>query len=387
MKERLEELNPWWGQGFKHKTIERPKYLDILKKNLKDKNITVLTGIRRVGKTTLLKQLISHLLDTDTDPKHILFVSLDLLYFSDYTIQDIVLEYKRIQNISHAKKTYLILDEVTYKENFNQELKNLYDLGNYKIYASASSAKVLKDNKAFLTGRARYVEVEPLDFHEFLVFKGKDEKKAETHILRNLFEQYMRFGGMPEYVLTQDPTYLSLLLEMIVAKDIVAEHNIKSSQLVYDLFRLLCERVGKQVSYNKISKILGVDNETVSRYISYFLDTYLFDIIEVEGKINERIKGKKKMYCIDVGLRNSITGFRDKGAIYENLVYNSIKKNGPRFLYRQGIELDFVFGDTLIEAKYGQELSSEQKRLFDEARYKTKIVAKGMDFFMDRTKR
>ncbi|MFT4283016.1 MAG: hypothetical protein ACMXX6_01180 [Candidatus Woesearchaeota archaeon] len=85
---------------------------------------------------------------------------------------------------------------------------------------------------------------------------------------------------------------------------------------------------------------------------------------------------------MDVGLKNVITGFKDKGAIFENLVFNKIKKEKPRFLYLDGIEIDFVFKDTLIEAKYGQELTKKQKQLFDSLKYKNKIIAKDIDFFL-----
>lgn len=101
----------------------------------------------------------------------------------------------------------------------------------------------------------------------------------------------------------------------------------------------------------------------------------------MEGKLNERIRAKKKLYCVDVGLKNIVTGFKDKGAIFENLVYNKIKKHNPRFLNIDGIELDFVYEDTLIEAKYGLELNDKQKELFEKLNYKNKIIAKDLEFF------
>lgn len=386
MKERLFELNPWWSSGYELKGIAREKYLIKLNALLDKKDVVVLTGLRRVGKTTLLKQVIFGLLKKGIDSKYVCFISLDLLYFQDYSIQDIVLEYKKIHKIKNTEKVYLFLDEVSYKANFNQELKNLYDLGNYKVYASSSSAKALKDNKAFLTGRARYLEVYPLDFAEFVLFRGVDFKSADLHILSALFDEYLFYGGMPEYVLEKDELYLSELSELIISKDIIAANNLKNTQIVFDLFRLLCERVGKQISYNNISKILSIDNETVSRYVSYFLDTYLFDLIEVKDKLNVQIRSKKKMYCGDVGLRNVVTGFRYKGAIYENLVYNKLKKTSSRinFLYEKGVEIDFITSDLLVEAKYGYMLTEKQQKLFDSVRGKIKkIVAQGVDFFLE----
>ena len=388
MQERLEELNPWWKGDFELDTLPREKYFSKLKELLPKKEVVILTGIRRVGKTILIKQLIKQLLK-EVPAKNILFLSLDLLYFKDYTIQDIVLEYKKMHKIQD-EKVYLFLDEITYKPFFNQELKNLYDLENYKIYASSSSAKALQDKKAYLTGRARYIEIEPLDFDEYLVFRDHDKNKTSKIILEKLFEEYMQDGGMPEYVKTKNEVYLSELIEFIISKDIIAENNIKNKQIVFDLYRLLCERVGKQVSYNNLSKILSIDNETVSRYVSYFLETYLFDMIEVKDKLNVKIKSKKKLYCGDIGLRNIVTGFRDKGAIYENLVYNKIKSNyknhlfgGINFLYKDGVEIDFVTKDFLIEAKFGQEMNEKQKKLFDDYKIKNKVVAQGVDFFLE----
>ena len=328
MKEQLEELNPWWKTNTANvHSIDRPRYTKLLVDLIPKKDIIILTGLRRVGKTTLLKKTIQTLLDQGVQPTRILFLSLDLLYFSDYSIQDIILEYKKIHRIEHGDKIYIILDEVTYKPHFNQELKNLYDLGNYKIFASSSSASKLKDSKAFLTGRARYIEIQPLDFKEFLTFRNMDSKSTQTHILESMFLEYMEVGGIPEYVITKDPIYISELTEVIIAKDIIAQYRIKNEKIVFDLFKLLCERVGKQISYNRIAKILDVDNETVSRYISYFLGTYLFSQIEMHGKLNQRLKGHKKLYCIDVGIRNVVTGFKDLGAVYENLVYTKIKDN------------------------------------------------------------
>ncbi|MFT4310975.1 MAG: DUF4143 domain-containing protein [Candidatus Woesearchaeota archaeon] len=157
---------------------------------------------------------------------------------------------------------------------------------------------------------------------------------------------------------------------------------MRHTKIIFDLFRLLCERVGKQISYNKIGNILGIDHQTVSLYIQYFTNSYLFYEIERKGKVNQRIKSNKKIYCSDIGLRNNITGIRDLGAIYENLVFNHIKQHKPYFIYEQGYEIDFAYQDTLIEAKYGQLLEGEQKELFDNLKYKNKIIANDHRFFL-----
>lgn len=384
MEELFYELNPWWEKReFKFNSIVRAKYLDKLLPMINNKDIIILTGLRRVGKTTILKQIISNLIQMDVEVKNIFYISLDMLTIKDLTIREIIIEFRKIHKISNDEKVYVFLDEVTSKKDYNQELKNLYDIGNIKIFVSSSSASLLKDGRAYLTGRARYFEIETLDFNEFLKFSNYEIKKSERHLTEKYFEEYMEFGGIPEYILTKDPTYLSELINTIIYKDIIAKNNIKNSEFVFDLFRLLCERVGKLISYNKLSKILGISKDSVQTYINYFIDTYLFYQVEVDGKLNEKILKNKKLYCSDVGIRNLISGFKDKGAIYENLVYTKIRQNSPNYYLKKGIEIDFITKESLIEAKFGQELSDDQKKLFDKVKRKNKIVANGVDFFLD----
>ena len=385
MKELMYEMNPWWEIAFKAEGIFRKRYLEILEKNLDNKEIIFITGLRRVGKSTLLKQFIFKLINEKRiNPKRIMYLSLDAYLFKENSIHDLVREFRKMHNIKIDEKIYLFFDEVVYKKDFNQELKNLYDLENVKIFASSSSASLLNDKKAFLTGRTRTIEIDPLDFQEYLLFKNYSMKKSEEYILEKYFEEYMEYGGMPEYVLTKDPNYITNLVESIIYKDIIALHNLKNSSIIKDLFKLLCERVGKQVSYNKIANILGINKDSVKDYISYFIDSYLFYLIEKDAKsLNERIKDNKKIYCSDVGIKNVTSGFKDLGAIYENLVFLKIKKEQPRYIKKEGIEIDFKIKNTLIEAKYKREMDKKQKELFDNINIKNKIIANGYKFFLN----
>jgi uncharacterized protein len=381
MEELFYEFNPWWEEGYKLIGIKRNRYLSFLESNFNNKDVILLTGLRRVGKSTLLKQLIFSLInDHNIDVKKILYLSLDSFSFRDKRISDLV---RKINNLKINEKVYLFFDEVTYKDSFKEELKNLYDLGNSKIFATSSSANKLIDKKALLTGRSRVLEVKPLDFQEFLLFRNYSPKKSEKYLLEKYFEEYMEYGGMPEYVLTKDPEYIINLTKNIIYKDIIAKYNLRDNDAIENLFRLLCERVGKPISYNKLSNILGISKNSVKNYIDYFKETYLFYIIEKDAKsLNERIIDNKKIYCADVGIKNVVTGFRDLGSIYENLVFLKIKENNPRFVRENNIEIDFKYKDTLIEAKYNQEIKDKQKELFDTLKIKNKIIANGVDFFL-----
>ncbi|MFT4312263.1 MAG: ATP-binding protein [Candidatus Woesearchaeota archaeon] len=385
MKEIFTPFNPWWQTTYKTNTILRKKYIEKLKTLLNTKDIIILTGLRRVGKTTLLYQIIEHLLQK-VSKKHIFYISLDLLSIKNMTIYQIIQEYRSIQKITMQEMIYVFLDEITVKEHFQQELKNLYDLGNIKIFVSSSSATKLKDTHAYLTGRARYIEIEPLDFCEFLQFRNYTISPSNPQLYKSYFEEYMEFGGIPEYVLQREPTYISDLTRTIIYKDIIAKYAIRNTEAVFDLFTLLIERVGKPISYTRLANILNISVDSVQTYISYFLETYLFYQITMTGKLNERIKGPKKLYAGDVGLKNVTHGFKDKGSIYENLVFLKIKSETNEFihfLYKDGIEIDFYFGDTLIEAKFGQEMTEKQKKLFDSSKAKNKIIAEGVEFFLE----
>ncbi len=381
ISEELFKLNPWWEGHFHSELLPRPLYSQKLISNLKTKDIILITGLRRVGKTSLIKLFINYLIQKN-DPKYVLYVSLDSLPLEKYSISDILREYRKIHELSLASRVYLFFDEVAYRQNVHQELKNLYDHENVKIYASSSSTSIFRDTRAFLTGRTRVLEILPLDFNEFITFKKITINSSEKYLVESYFEQYMRTGGIPEYVLTNDVNYLDNLIESIIYKDIVAYYGVRDLTGIRELFRLLMERAGKQISINKISKIMGVSPDTVRRYIDYFAQTFLIYTIERCGKLNERIRAPKKIYAADIGLRNYITGFRDKGAVFENLVYLKIKQKNPCYIYKNGLELDFYFDNLLLEIKFEMELSGKQKSFFEQFPAKKKIIINGMeDFF------
>ncbi|ACO04483.1 MULTISPECIES: ATP-binding protein [Persephonella] len=376
MEEIFYRFNPWWEEEFKINFIDRPKYTIPLLSSIDKPSIEIITGLRRIGKTSIMKILINKLInEKNVQPNRIFFISLDFYKLEDLSVLDIVEEYLKLQKIPFSERIYLFLDEITYKKDFSVQLKNIYDLYNAKIFVSSSSASVLKDKKAYLTGREKITEVLPLDFDEFLNFKEIKIKKADKHLLKAYFEDYMKIGGIPEYVLTEDIEYIKQLVDDIIYKDIIAMHNIKEKTAVREFFFLLMERAGKQLSLNKISKVLGISVDTAKRFFEYFLDTYIIYAIERCGKLNKRLKSPKKIYAGDVGIRNMITGFRDLGAVFENLVFLKIKNRKSCYVLHDGIELDFLTEDKiLIEAKYERDLNEKQLKLFNEYPAKEKIL-------------
>jgi uncharacterized protein len=381
-QENYYQYNPWWeDKNITTKSIKREKYLNLMEDVFSKKDIVVLTGLRRVGKTTLLKDFIEILINKKhIEPKHIFYISLDDYSLGDFSILEIVREYRSLHKLKIDEKIYLFLDEITFKDNFQQQLKNLYDNQNTKIYISASSSSVLKDKKALLTGRERIIEVLPLDFNEYLLFKNIKIENRNAYLKKTYFEEYLQIGGMPEYVLTNDRAYLNSLIEDIIQKDIIAYHNIKNKQLIKDFFILLMERAGKQVSINKLAKILSISPDTAKRYLSLFEETYLINLVSRFGHTNSSILSPKKVYASDLGIKNFFTGFRDKGAIFENYVYLLIKKFNPKYIYENGIEIDFITeNQKLIEVKYENNLNEKQKSLYEKTKAKEKYIFDSID--------
>lgn len=377
MENLLYQYNPWWDEDYKlHDIIERTRYIKFLKDNIDNKHIIFLTGLRRVGKTTLMKIVIKELLDHNIDKKKILYVSVDDYLLCKNNIFEILDEYRKIHKLKVDEKIYLFLDEITYQKDYHQQLKNLYDKYNIKIFATSSSSSLLKDKKAFLTGRSITIEVKPLDFEEYKVFKRIEIKKKDDILNESYFKDYMKEGGLPENVLNPSRDYLMNLIDDIIQKDITAFRGLKNHQLMRDYYILLMERSGKQLSINKIANILKISPDTARRYLNYFEETYLIHLLSRWGKTNARLLSPKKIYACDLGIKYIFVGERDYGSYFENYIYLKLRnKKKIYYLYENGIEIDFYTSDKiLLESKYNAELNEKQKKLFDNTDAERKII-------------
>lgn len=381
MEEILYRYNPWWEEKFTlDGIIERTASLDLLIKYLDSKQIVFLTGLRRIGKTTLLKILIRHLIEKgNIDPARIFYISLDDYWLLKKPLLELIEECRKIHKVKFKEKIYLFLDEITHQDNFELQLKNLYDNQNVKIYVSSSSASILKSKKPYLTGRNIIFELLPLDFREYLNFKQIKINKEDNHLLDKYFEDYLKTGGLPEYVLRGDVEYLKELVDDIIYKDIASVYKIKNLQILKDFFLLLMERTGKQASINKIAHILSISPDTAKRYLQMFADSYLIYLVTRCGQTNEIILSPKKVYSADLGVKSFFTGFRDKGALFENYVYLKIKNYVPCYVYQNGLEIDFLTNNkTLIEVKYHSDMTEKQTLFFNELKAKNKVVIRNI---------
>lgn len=380
----LKIMNPWWEKKYLTKFIPREKYLQNLEKSLNKKLITLVVGLRRVGKTTLLKILIERMINKyNISKKHIFYVSLDHYLLKKTNLFEIIRELRKINNLKRTQKIYLFLDEVTYQDEFHQQLKNIFDIENAKIFASSSSSNILKDKKAYTTGRTNLIEIMPLDFKEYLLFNKVDYKKTDSYLLEKHYDKHLEIGGIPQYVLTKDPEVITSLVSDIIEKDIKQTYRLKGNT-IDDLFLLLCNRVGKRISYNKLAKTLNSNHNTIKEYIEYLKNTYLFYFIGKYSKSsNEIATSSKKVYVGDVGIRNVSVGIKQKGILHENLVFLKLEIYKPCYYLKNNTEIDFIYKDNLIEAKYNNDMSKDQEKLFKEANFKNKIIAEGYSYFIN----
>lgn len=382
MKELLYQYNPWWEDTEFGKDIKpREKYLSSLIKYLENKQIIVLTGLRRVGKTTLMKLLIKRLIKKEIKSDHILYVSLDDYMLTANSIIDIINEFRKIHKLKVEERIFLFLDEVTYKEDFQIQLKNIYDNHNAKIFAASSSASLLRDKKASLTGRSLIFEIEPLDINEYLLFKDIEIKIRDRQLNQSYFLDYIKTGGMPENVLNPSREYLMNLIEDIIQKDITAFYGIRNHQILRDYFTLLMERSGKQLSINKIANILDISPDTSKRYLSYFESAYLIHLLPRWGHTNQILLSSKKVYASDLGIKYLFIGERDLGSYFENYIYLKLRtKKKVYYLYEDASEIDFYTDDKIIiESKYYSEMNEKQAKLYSEYPAKKRLLIDSID--------
>ncbi len=376
MENSLFFYNPWWEEGYKSVSLwRRESFFEKFEGWMKENRILLLTGLRRVGKTSLMKLMIQVLLEKGIRPKNILYISMDDYTFKDNSIAEILTLYRKIHKLKTDEKIYLFFDEITYKKDYDIQLKNLFDKENAKIIATSSSSSMLRDRKAYLTGRTTTVEVQPFDFFEYLDFKKITVKQRDSALLDTYFRDYMRVGGMPENILYPERQYLMGLVDDIIQKDITAFHGLKNGDLLRDYFILLMERSGKQVSINKVANILKISPDTSSRYLSYFEDTYLIHLVSRWGNTNEKLLSPKKNYACDLGIKFLFHGERDLGSYFENYVYLLLRQTKKVFYVLDDAELDFFTQDKiLIEAKYDTPLNDKQKKFFKEFPAKKKFL-------------
>lgn len=327
--------------------IKRERYLNQLIKKQWNGRIKIITGIRRCGKSTLLFDLFkAYLLNEGVNEEHVIAIALDDDQNDRFRSPDILSEHVRTLCADKEKKYYLFLDEIQYaiskaelrdKENpprLYSVLNGLLHLKNVDVYVTGSNSKLLsKDVMTEFRGRGDVIHIYPLSFSEFYEASGLDKADA--------YNEYMTYGGMPYLLRLESENekfqYLNELFEEIYFKDIEERYSIGLPQVLRELTTSLCSSVGSLTNASKIARAVNshktekTNSETISSYLTYLTDSFLFSKAErydVKGK--RYFEYPSKYYCTDVGLRNIRLGLRqqEETHIMENLLYNELRVRG-----------------------------------------------------------
>jgi len=362
-------FNPWWeGKDFES-GIDRSEYLDRLSSLLSRKQIEVIIGSRRIGKTTLLKQFIKKLLQTGIHEKDIFYLALDNPELSSVPVSEHLKNMRKLFMHGRERKLFLFLDEVQESPNWEIELKNIYDMGGLKIFCTGSTSALIKGQGGRLTGRQIITTLYSLSFNEFLLFKGMRPSLSEDYKYEKLVEDYLSLGGYPEQVLNPSVEYMANLLDDILARDLIRLHPIKKAFVLKDLLRLIAASVGSRTSFNKLGKVLGLSVDTVKEYISYLKSAFLVMPMEKwTTSYTEKVYAQRKVYLCDTGIKTLLTGAGDEGGKAENAVFMELqrKKISCGYFAESEREVDFVFGATEdpypVEVKYVSSFDWSERR-------------------------
>nr|MDO8118677.1 ATP-binding protein [Candidatus Sigynarchaeota archaeon] len=381
--ENLAEWNPWWITGTVPESLlgrPRQKYATLMN-SINIKEITILTGVRRAGKSTLMYQMVDGLLKNGVPSNHILFVNLEDFKLINDSLDDIYNGYRR--NVNPDQMAYIFFDEIQRKGNWELWIKRQFDLGaRCKFVISGSCSYLLKREYAtLLTGRNLTFDVFPLDFAEFLMFKNinidmdglrkglfLDEQR---NVIINALGEFIKDGGFPAVFLTSREFKKPLLAQYfndILYKDIIGRHDLDSHK-IQDLALFLATNTTSLVSLRTVRNALGLSYDTIKDYLSFFRDAFLFFTIDYFSySVKEQEIKPSKIYFIDNGLRNAIAFkfSKDEGKLVENLVFLDLKSRGKEVYYWKGKgEVDFIIKEsdglvTAINVSFGDDIPARE---------------------------
>lgn len=319
----------------------------------------IITGMRRVGKTTILKNIFSKV-----DSKNKLLLDLEnpinRKYFEDDNYEKIKSSLE-ILGLDFSNRVYLFLDEIQYMQNIASVMKYFIDTWKVKFFVTGSTNFYTRNvfNES-LSGRKLIYELFPLTFREFLNFKGRkvnlpshidDISKPIFDMLSNLYDEYLLFGGFPEVVNKKTIEEKKKTLEDVFASffkfEVVQLSNYRKSDVIRDLMLLLMRKTGTRVDIHKISQELNISRATTYEYLSFLEGSYFIQIIRPFGStsVNE-IKKAPKVYVCDTGLVNHFARVTEEN-LFENSIYQNLMTKGFLQYYerKSGTGLHFVLNE------------------------------------------
>ncbi len=347
--EDMTEQNPWWSgiPPDTKDTIERDIFKEI-SQHIGEKEALGIIGLRRSGKTTLMKQIMEYLMKKGVEGRDILYFSFDL---PKNRPEDVLKEYFNSIAVRHPseRKTYVFFDEVQNVPSWSRVVKTYIDRGYpVKFFISGSSSfNILRGAGESLIGRIRIKELSPFSFGEFLKYRGisyhiSNSIPQEHGRLISEFRKYMKMGSFPESYEKDISEYLSTMVDLIFFRDIINILEIKRPNLLRELFYRVLEQSGNQVNYANLSRETGAKYETIISYMDYLEMAFLISRSRLyPGKISQR-KKVPKIYAGD----HSFMFLADvpEGRVLETIVFNHLKRKYELFYWHNSGEVDIIAG-------------------------------------------
>ncbi len=360
--------------------ITRTKYIQEIYPYLERKEVLVLKGIRRSGKSTLMQQLMKKLMKKDkVNVKQLLYLNLEDHNFAQnlkISLFDEVLN-AYMNHTNNKEKTYFFIDEIQKIPGWERWIRTNYDLKeNIKFVVSGSSASLLsKELSTLLTGRNLSFVIRPLSYNEVIIF----DKKISV-------QEYLQFGGFPEVVLEKsDKKKLKILQQYfddIIHKDIIDRHEIRNTKQLLNLARYLVSTAGAKVSINKLSKTFGISKDAISNYINYMIDAYLlFEVpfFSFSAKVKHDVARLPKLYVLDNGLINvvDVKYSKNEGQMFENTVLVKLLENNNEVSYWSDAksEVDFVVQGKAINVTATDKIPPREWKGLEEFEKKHKLFS------------
>lgn len=390
-----------------HELKKRDIYLNKLIAFQDTEPVKVVTGIRRCGKSSLLKLMVAHLKETGIAAEQIIEMNFESFDFSKMSVEDLYRYVK--ERVIPGKRMYLFFDELQRISGWEQAINSFRVDFDCDIYITGSNAYLLSSEYAtYLSGRCVEIKMLPLSFSEFISFHGFEVKEAksalggtrkyvissdgERYELTDLFDAYMRYGGMPgiaDVGLDQDKVLplLDGIYSTVIVRDILerekrrGQRQITDAVLLKKIIMFLADNIGSTVSVSSIGNTLvneGLldDNRktkpsthTVQAYVDALRESYcLYDIKRFDIKGKEFLRTMGKYYIVDIGLRNYLLGFRnrDSGHAIENVVYFELLYRGYDVAVGKvgSTEVDFIAtkADEKLYIQVTESMASEDVR-------------------------
>jgi len=342
--------------------INRPEYLQQLIESKDTDFVKIVTGIRRCGKSSMLKLFEEWLLENGVSGGNVIHMNMESLKHRDLLNYIALYDYIGAK-ITAGQKFYLLFDELQEVSNWEKAIESFRLDFDVDIYITGSNAFMLSaEFSTLLSGRYIEIKMMPLSFKEFLSFYDFEDNMP----IQDRFQKYLQFGGMPSlsqfgFNETRSNEALEGIYSTVILKDILMRSKTADNSLLDKIVRFLCDNIGSVTSPNNIGNVLSesgdivkrkgadknVAGKTVEKYISLLRDAFVFYSVgryDVKGK--QLLKTLGKNYIVDLGFRNILLGYRDqnRGHILENVVFLELLRRGYRvYIGKVGeTEVDFV---------------------------------------------